>query len=670
MITILSFRDLVRLFFIFRREFKWAFLATVIIALLGAFLLPSRYHSEARLLVKPGRDNATVPIELSDRQTFAAPGAQRDPTIDEEKTLTSRPIVHQVAEYYLNELANAPPPKSLWKRFKNGVGSVINTVIEQVRAILVFFGLSEPQTAVERLVTKLGKNFSVSHEAGAAVMEIEFTWDDPAIAQTIVENWIRIYQQERLKTLSGNDLYTFYEDESKKTNTLIDEYKAEITQLQKKVNTADVQQRILSLTQRLDTLKTQSFDATAELNSLTQGVISVNNQIAALPNEVTTEREFSLNPTQLDLKNRLNELQLKRVNDLRTYVETSPQIKALDESIAQLKQQIEKEPTQLQRQENQAPNILITQLKQNLIEKTIRISELTTLVNDQHQQMKTLTQELDDILAIEPRAAYLQRQLTLLEKSSALYADSLEKSRIDSALDKNRFSNIAIIETATYTPGRIFPKPIPILLASIPGGLLVGLLVIYLCSLLDLRIHDGGRVEKVFRTPLWTTLADLGQLDNDNDNTMFKVNLYHIYNLLSQAQLQATGITLALTSSHRGEGVTFIIQQLQQTLLNRGQQVRIGNHKSVDVIEPAKPGEVVLLDCGCMHNDQTAFLLLPLADLIVLVVEARKTTIPSVKNSIDLLTTAFKKVDGIIINRRQFEIPQSLLQRFNQWRGA
>ena len=54
MIEIRSFRDLARLFFIFRREFKWAFAATVLVAVLGAFLLPARYESEARLLVKPG----------------------------------------------------------------------------------------------------------------------------------------------------------------------------------------------------------------------------------------------------------------------------------------------------------------------------------------------------------------------------------------------------------------------------------------------------------------------------------------------------------------------------------------------------------------------------------------------------------------------------------------
>ncbi|ETV28251.1 hypothetical protein Q047_01859 [Pseudomonas aeruginosa BWHPSA042] len=64
MIEIRSLRDLLRLLFIYQREFKLAALSAVVIIVLGAFLLPAKYESNARLLVKPGRDS-TLPIEIS-----------------------------------------------------------------------------------------------------------------------------------------------------------------------------------------------------------------------------------------------------------------------------------------------------------------------------------------------------------------------------------------------------------------------------------------------------------------------------------------------------------------------------------------------------------------------------------------------------------------------------
>lgn len=63
MIEIRSLRDLLRLLFIYQREFKLAALSAVVIIVLGAFLLPAKYESNARLLVKPGRDSTHL-IEI------------------------------------------------------------------------------------------------------------------------------------------------------------------------------------------------------------------------------------------------------------------------------------------------------------------------------------------------------------------------------------------------------------------------------------------------------------------------------------------------------------------------------------------------------------------------------------------------------------------------------
>jgi uncharacterized protein involved in exopolysaccharide biosynthesis len=108
-IEIRSFRDLLRLFFIFRREFQWAVVTTIVIIILGAFLLPAKYESNARLLVKPGRESTTLPIEVANRQALIAPSTQRDPIVDEERMLTGRPIVRMVAERYLEEMSNYQP---------------------------------------------------------------------------------------------------------------------------------------------------------------------------------------------------------------------------------------------------------------------------------------------------------------------------------------------------------------------------------------------------------------------------------------------------------------------------------------------------------------------------------------------------------------------------------
>ena len=79
--------------------------------------------------------------------------------------------------------------------------------------------------------------------------------------------------------------------------------------------------------------------------------------------------------------------------------------------------------------------------------------------------------------------------------------------------------------------------------------------------------------------------------------------------------------------------------------------------------------EVALLDASSLLSNQDAFVTLRHADMIVMVIEARQSTIPVVSSALNILTTAFKKVDGIIVNRRRFEVPYSVLNLVSRLRS-
>lgn len=228
MISIRSLRDLLRLFFIFRREVQITVVATFAIILLGAFLLPNRYESTALLLVKPGRDTSTVPIEYSDRPSIIMPNALRDPLLDEERMLTGRPITRLVAQQYMEALSSAPQPTGLVASVKGAVRATVQGMVSVVRGALELVGLVEKRTAEERLAEDLEKNFKVSHEPGSSVMELTFTWSNPEVAQTVLQSWVEQYENERTRTLGRVSLYAFYEQEVKDTQGNILSHKQQI----------------------------------------------------------------------------------------------------------------------------------------------------------------------------------------------------------------------------------------------------------------------------------------------------------------------------------------------------------------------------------------------------------------------------------------------------------
>ncbi|OHC26435.1 MAG: lipopolysaccharide biosynthesis protein [Pseudomonadales bacterium RIFCSPLOWO2_12_59_9] len=663
MIEIRSLRDLLRLFFIFRREFLWAVGVTAVVAVLGAFLLPTKFESTARLLVKPGLENSTLPIEAADRQTLISPSTQRDPVVDEEKMLTGRTIVHLVAQRYLDEIPSYQP-QGFWQVIKYSLKEAAGAVFDLLRRTLQLLGIVEEQSAVERLATKLEKNFSVSHEAGSAVMELSFTWDNPTVAQKVMQTWVSIYLEERLHALERKSLYTFYESEAGKVAEQINGLKKQLQVQLVKINGISAKERLENLTNQINRMTDARSGALSDLAGARSFLNSAREQLKRLPAESITDRLISLNPNQLDLKLKLNGLNLDRTRLLSTYREDAPPVRDLEANISAIQALINAEAERIERSRNVAPNAIVSNLRQQILDTELHEQQLNGQLSNYEKHLKQMQQERSQVLTDEPQVSQLQMQLQSAEQSFALYANSQEKARINRELDNSQISNIAQIEHATFNPSRTFPKSLLIIFLALPAGFAVGLLTLYLCYLLDQRIHDGDQIESTFKVPLWTTLLDVDDSAEQAASPFFMASIYRIYGLLPIEQVEQRGLSLGLTSARPGEGVSFITEKLQTLLQERGYRVRLGGDA------PASPGEIVLIDASALLSNQEAFIKLRRADLIALVIEARQSTVPMVEHALSILTIAHKTVNGIILNRRRFEIPESLLKRFARWRSV
>ena len=654
MINIRSFRDLLRLLFIFRREVKITVVATFVVVLLGALLLPNRYESTALLLVKPGRDSSTVPIELSNRQAIVVPSALRDPLLDEERMLTGRPIMRKVSEKYLAELSRAEPETGVLASIKNGLKSVVGAVVGAGRSVLQFIGLVEKRTQAERMAEDLEKNFKVRHEPGSSVMELTFTWNDPTTAQTVLKTWIEEYQLQRTKTLGRVSLYTFYESEVKTTGDNIISYKKQIQNYLNQLSAVSISQRLADTSQGLNDLRTERNNTTRAIASTKAGLDLLKKQLAAQPKTVSAGREQTLNPNRQDLQNRINGKEVERQELLRSFKEQAPPIRAVNEEINNLKKLLNEQDATVQRSESITPNPIYNRMQNVYADQQTSFARLQTQLTQQNTQIAQLEADRQQALNLEPELSRLQNELDAAEKSYALYTDSLEKARIDRELDNSQISNIATIEEATYNPSRVFPKSLLMVLLAFPLSLVVGALALYFFYLLDQRIHDGDEIESTFKVPVWTTLPDLEHAQERS--AAFISNLHRVYGILPLDQVDEKGLTLGFTSVKAGAGVSFVIERLAALLIEQGHQVRTENRA------PARPGEIVLINASGVSTNQEAFVLLRNADLILLVVRAKDTTVPMLEDTLHNLNTAFKKVDGVIINRRRFEVPENVLK--------
>ena len=144
------------------------------------------------------------------------------------------------------------------------------------------------------------------------MIEISFTWDDPAVAQKIVETWVNAYLEERARILGRKSLHTFYETERAKVAENIQSLKDQLQGRLKQIDSISVDARLKNLTNQIDRVTDAKVSAQNQISGIRSLLANASQQIKSQPADVVTMRETSLNPTQLDLKRQLNALQVER----------------------------------------------------------------------------------------------------------------------------------------------------------------------------------------------------------------------------------------------------------------------------------------------------------------------------------------------------------------------
>ena len=657
MIEIRGFRDLLRLLFIFGREFRLAFLVTLAVVVAGAFLLPNRYVSDARLLVKPTESaSVQLPVQPGPEAGFVQQSPQRDPLLDEEKLATSTPVMLKVADAYLAQAA--VPPEGRWKRLKFRIGQGLSWSKEQLRNGLVLVGLMDPAPPADRLAARLAKRLAVSHDPGSNVMEMRVTWGDPQVAQAISRAWVDAYFDERAKAAGGDALFDFYMQQSSELNDSIAGLKRQLREQLRAIDATSVEQRVVDVTEQLQKLYAQRRELGVEREALGGIVRAADARLPRLAGEVVTEREVSLNPARQDLLLKRNGLAEQRLALLRDYTDSAAPVQAIEQSIAELDRQITAVDASVERARNLAPNALGVRLRQDRQDAVIGIARIDAHLAEVERQIAGLQEERELVMSAEPALARLSLELSSAERAFAQYSDYLLRARVIRDLNRNRLSNVALVGESSYTPSRVFPKSLLMLALMLPVALVAAALVVFVLYLMDQRIHDGGRIEASFGVPV---LATLPEVAGSEDERAQRAAVLRLYCRLPLARVAEHGLTIGLTSNQRGEGVRHVASQLEQMLLRHGHVLASDGQ--------AGPGEVAVRAAPAL-SEEAALLALRDCDVVVLVVQARRTTVPAVDSALGLLRGALGHVDGIVLNRRVFEIPAPVWQRVSRWLGV
>ncbi len=436
------------LYIIFRHQKKIItfFMAVVISTALITFLMPETYQSDAKLLIKVGRESVSMDPSVVG-PTMSVYQNRESEVNSEVATLRSRIIAEQV----------------------------VDTM--GLEAILTGFSREEVKSeeslvfARQAAVTSVMENFSVGVEKNSSIINLSYRGNSPFKAQEVLENMVVFYLDRHIDVHKAQASPEFFRGK-------LDALLSDLGQKEDALKSFKAKHAISSMEDQKGKLLEQITLFQREIDAASSQIAASQaraDSIRASLNNRSPRKEISrvtgrTNNAADTIKSRLIELRMKEADLAARYPENDRGLLDVQEQIrlavAALAEEMD---THTEVTTGIDTNYQSMQLA--LDTEQAQLKAQVALKNTLEGKLGSRRAELEALMSHEITLQRLERDVEIANIEYRDYRDNQKRAAISAELDKDKVSNISIVQPAT-----LFLDPIkPNKKLNLALGVLLGL---------------------------------------------------------------------------------------------------------------------------------------------------------------------------------------------------
>ncbi len=516
-----SLRDLYRTIFRRKRTVISVFLLIFGSAAIYTLFVPREYQSECRLLLRLGRENLTLDPAATlgqDPGISVPPSPSRENELNSVvEMLTSRALAEHVvatvsAEAILNQQASAGPDSvnssSLARAMANVAENVQSTAV-QAGAWLRSINGSTPLTPRDRALDAFEQHLSVWPVRKSNVIRVAYEGRTPQLAQDVVAELVEAYLQQSTGLYRPGKTYEFLTKQTSELHDTLAAKEDELRQLKNQTGVVSPTSQREALIARISRLEDEVYEAASAGMAAEKRVELLQNKLTVLPQQRVISRTEGIADEGTNLiRNRLFELRVQEEEAAAKYQETHPQLQQIRQQVAEAQRLLAGEK-RTQEHVTTAPGPLYDKAEAELLNEEPVMQSLQAKAAVLRQQLAEARLQLQTINDNELQIAKLQREIELLDTSYRKYCVSLEQARIDEALQRERLSNVALMQPPTYHPKPIRPKVLINLMLGLIGATVGSIALALLLEFRDHSLQTPEDVERHLDVPTLTSIPVL-----------------------------------------------------------------------------------------------------------------------------------------------------------------
>lgn len=423
------------------------FFATVGGAYLGLQTQDDIYESQARILIKLGRENMDPPVTVANTSVVAT-GIRKEEIFTHIILISSRPIIEQALDD-IGIDAFRPvelEPKTTMEKLKSHVKGAVRSLGKGLEELLIKLNIEKRMTFRDKLVLGLEQALMVERDKESDVILVRLRLPVPDLAQSFLTALLRRYRDAHIEVRRDTTSSDFFEKKSGAYLGRLDNYEAERSKVRADYGLSSIEEERRSLLARLHEIYGEIETDQRDLALLP----AVKNDAPPLGRGELTPS----NPSITLMRDRITQQRMKRMEMLSQFQPGSEEVKNIHDEIAALESSFS--------------------------------SALSRRIAIKRQQASEIEKRMSDINVAEDKIENLNRQRALAVQNYNDYTHRWEESKISEELDRRRVANISVLGAPTLPLKPVAPSRKLIMILSIPTGLFLGIaLAVFLQGLSD-----------------------------------------------------------------------------------------------------------------------------------------------------------------------------------------
>jgi uncharacterized protein involved in exopolysaccharide biosynthesis/Mrp family chromosome partitioning ATPase len=565
-----SLRDLYYVLFRHRRKTLLFFAAVVVTVTVGTFLVTETYRSEAKLLVRLGRESVSLDPTATTGQIVNVGQSRENEINSEMEILKSRELAEKVVDLFGASVILHGP--------EEGPVANASAAAVQEKSSRDDAGATDSPREREKAILHLMKSLEVEKEKNSNVLSLAYETSSPKLARDVVDRLIGLFQDKHIQAHRTTGSHKFFSDQTAEIRISLTHAENELRNLKNEAGVTSLEDERKVLVNRIGGLQQEIEQTEAAMAASGARTKALKKSLAKLPKVQVTEKTTGYTNYAADgMRQRLYDLQLREQDLLSRYKPESPKVMEVRRQIAEAQAVLNREEA-TRTQTTSGLNAAHEKIELDLMIEQGVFSSLQAKAGALRSQLAAAGEDLKRLNDTEIRIKDLQREVEVQNENYRNYVGKLEQARIDQALETDKISNISVVQPATYPVKPIRPRKLVNLALGLLMGLFGGLGLAFASEYTD---HTLKKPEDIEERLQLSALAAVPLLSPDrispapkseSDTWSIPKEARDALELLrDRLPLPANDssmppVTLAVTSCREGEGVSFIASCLAEVL--------------------------------------------------------------------------------------------------------